>query len=312
MTTPAEHEPGLLDSVEELATGAWVLAALAAAMDADPTAPLSEEHGAVLGAAGYAERTADGWRLRPEHRAALDALPVPQALPAQIAWMLRQMSDAAAGRPGGAEEESDADLIAEGEASGQAVGALLDRLVDQLPDIGDLLGRPGLRVLDVGTGIGAVAATVVTRLPHARAVGLDIAPRALRLADDHLATRGVGDRVELRHRDVADLAETGAYDLVWLPLTVLAPQAAERALPRVCAALRPGGRVIATAAPRGRNAATGGVGEAVTRWRLARAGITPWSPAELARRLTATGLDDVREIELPPPATTVVVARRPG
>ncbi|CAM3963042.1 hypothetical protein GCM10009799_45440 [Nocardiopsis rhodophaea] len=312
MSTPAEHEPDLLARVDELATGAWVLAALAAAMETDPTAPLGEEHGAVLGAAGYAERTPDGWRLRPEHRAALDALPVPEALPAQIAWMLRQMSDAAAGRPGGAEAEDDAELIAEGEASGRAVGALLDRLVDELPDIDALLQRPDARFLDVGTGIGAVAATVVTRLPHARAVGLDIAPRALRLAEGHLAARGVGDRVELRHHDVADLAETDAYDLAWLPLTVLTPQAAERALPRVRAALRRGGRVIATAAPRTPGTGTGGVvGQAVTRWRLARAGITPWSAGELAQRLAATGLHDIREIELPPPATTVVVARRP-
>ncbi|MBB6171622.1 SAM-dependent methyltransferase [Nocardiopsis mwathae] len=304
MSTPEEDRPDLLARVDELAAGAWVLAALAAALHAEE-GEIGEEHGAVLGAAGLAGRTAGGWRLHPAHRAALDALP------GHISWMLGQAADAAARRPGGAEED-EAELIADGEASGRAVDALLDRLASLEPDLADRLRRPGLRFLDVGTGTGAVAAAVVARSPRARAVGLDIDPRLLRLAEGRLAARGVRERVELRRQDVADLAEADAYDLVWLPLTVLTPVAARRALPRVRAALRPGGWVLATSAPRGRGLGTGGeLGEAVTRWRLARAGVTPWGPDELAGHLAAVGLAEVREIRMPPPATAVVAARRP-
>lgn len=295
----ATREPSLRSRIDALTTEIWVIAALAAALR-EPS--LSEEHGAVLGAAGYAERVGDGWRLTPDCRAFLDGLPVPAAFPGQIAGLLRQAADAADGRP--ADETDDAALIVQGEDSGRRMAEILDRVAARVPGVGEVLRRPGLRFLDVGTGTGAIAATVVARSPDARATGIDVAPRALRLAEDALARRGVRDRVELRLQDAADLADTAAYDLAWLPLGVLATRAAERALPRVLAALRPGGWLIAAAVPVGAHQ-DDPVREAVLRWRAARRDVTPWTPGDLAERLTATGFHAVTEVAGPP----VLVAR---
>ncbi|GAA3737206.1 SAM-dependent methyltransferase [Spinactinospora alkalitolerans] len=308
----ATSESDLPARVDALMNGAWLLAALAAAAGGRP---LSEEHGALLGAAGYAERGPEGWRLPPAHRAVLADRA--DAFPAQIARILRDAADAAEGRGGGAAEahdgeDDDAALVSAGRSSGEHMAGFLDLLAARAPGFGDLLRRDGLRFLDVGTGTGAIAATVVARVPGARAVGLDVQPRILRLAEERLADRGLLDRVELRLQDVADLAETGAYDLAWLPLSVIAPEAAVRALPRVRAALRPGGRLIcATALRGGRPDGTGAVREAVIRWRAARRGITPWPPAELAERLTAAGYHGIREVETPPHGMAVVIAEAP-
>ncbi|KAB2340125.1 SAM-dependent methyltransferase [Actinomadura rudentiformis] len=300
MATP---EPALRTRIDALITDAWVLAALAAAIR-DPS--LSEEHGAVLGAAGYAEHTPDGWRLHPACRTFLDGLPAPDAFAGQVAGILRQAADAADGRP--AEEDDDASFIVQGESSGERMTEFLDLVAARVPEVGKVLHRPGLRFLDIGTGIGAIAATVISRAPAARAVGIDIAPRALRLAEDHLIRRGVRDRVDLRLQDVAELADTAAYDLAWLPLGVLAPHATAQALPRILAALRPGGWLISATVLAGTDQ-PGSVREAVLRWRMARRAITPWTPAELAARLTATGFHSVTQIATPQNAMGLVAAQ---
>jgi len=310
MATP---DTDLFSRIDALVGEAWTLAALAAAVSAEPPgADLAEEHGALLGAAGFAERTASGWRLREEYRAALRGRRGARALPRRIARMLRLAADAA---EGAAEEPEDGDevLLAEGRASGERVSGLLDLAARHDPGLAGLLRRPGAVLLDVGTGIGGVSAALVERLPASRAVGIDVDPRMLRLAELHLAERGVRDRVEPRLQDVAGLTEEGAYDLVWLPLSVLPPDAAAAALPRLAAALRPGGRLIAATALRSarQDAPDGGpdpVQDAVLRWRMARRGVTPWSPEEAAERLTAAGLHAAREIPTPDRSVAVVVA----
>lgn len=285
--------------------GAWTLAALAAAAEGGP---LSREHGRLLAAAGCAEPDGDGWRLLPAYRTALAGGPDPSAFPRRIARQLSQAADAALGRAD-REEEDDAALLSEGIASGERMGAFLDLLESRVPGFGDLLSTEGLRFLDVGTGVGAISAAVLERVPGARAVGLDPDPRALRLAERHLSERGRGDAVELRRLDVAELADEGVYHLAWFPLAALAPDAVERALPRVRAALRPNAWLL-TATVLGDDPG-GDAREAVVRWRMARAGITPWGPAETGRALAAAGYRDVRRVVTSERGLTLVVARAP-
>ncbi|WP_150240619.1 SAM-dependent methyltransferase [Nocardiopsis quinghaiensis] len=301
----ANAGPDPATRVDAWLSGAWTLAALAAASEGRP---LSREHGRLLAAAGCAEPDGDGWRLLPAYRALLAGPAGPSAFPRRVARQLGQAADAAAGRDGH-EEEDDAALLAEGVASGERMGAFLDLLGERVPGFGDLLEEDGLRFLDVGTGVGAIAAAVLDRVPGSSAVGLDVEPRALRLAERHLAGRGLGDRVELRLLDVADLSERGVYDLAWFPLAALAPGAVERALPRVRDALRPGARLLTATVLRDDPA--GDVREAVVRWRMSLSRITPWGPGETARELTAAGYRDVRCVETPERALTLVTARAP-
>ncbi|MDA2810801.1 class I SAM-dependent methyltransferase [Nocardiopsis sp. RSe5-2] len=299
-TSPSD----LFTRIEALVGDAWTLAALAAAISAEASGGrLGEEHGALLGAAGFAERSDRGWRLLPEHREALRARNDAGAVPGRLARMLRLAADAAEGVPEQV-EDGDEVLLAEGRASGGRVVRLLDLAARHDPGLGALAEHPGPRFLDVGAGVGGVAAALAERFPRGRAVGLDTDPRMVRLAERHLEGRGAADRVDVRLGDVADLAEENRYDLVWLPLSVLSPEAAAAALPRVARALRPGGRLLTATALRG---APGNVRDGMIAWRTALRGVTPWPPGEVATRLEEAGFTAM-EIPTPPTSVALVVA----
>ena len=308
----------LVARVDELSDAVWVLAALAAAVGQDR---LSDEHGSLLAACGLAERAdgevGGGRRLRADYGAVLGAARDPAAFPRRIAEQLRQAADTAEGRAA-PDRIDDAAFLADGRSSGAHMRVFLEALAAEVPGFADLLDHGSPRFLDVGTGIGAIAAAVVERAPGAHAVGLDVDPRALRLAERYLGERGLRDRVETRPLDVAELSETGVYDLAWLPLSVLAPDTTEAALPRIRAALRPGGRLVAATAlaadpsdPSGPEESGTDVHSAVVRWRMARSGVTPWGPGAVRRRLEACGFEDVRSVGAPSGTVTILAARVP-
>lgn len=61
-------------------------------------------------------------------------------------------------------------------------------LVDK---VREYVGEQPLRILDVGTGCGAIAVALAKRLPHARVTGTDISADALRIAWRNAITHGV-------------------------------------------------------------------------------------------------------------------------
>ena len=69
------------------------------------------------------------------------------------------------------------------------------------------------RVLDVGTGSGAIALALADEHPGARVVALDLSPDALSLARENVERTGLGDRVEVRQGDLVD-GVRGPFDLV--------------------------------------------------------------------------------------------------
>lgn len=69
------------------------------------------------------------------------------------------------------------------------------------------------RVLDVGTGSGAIAVAIAHECPEAAVVGLDLSAEALEMATANARRNGVEARVELRRGDLHRL-EGGPYDLV--------------------------------------------------------------------------------------------------
>ncbi len=64
------------------------------------------------------------------------------------------------------------------------------------------------RVLDVGTGSGAIALALADEHPGARVLGVDSSPDALALAAENAARTGLADRVELAHADAADASNS--------------------------------------------------------------------------------------------------------
>jgi release factor glutamine methyltransferase len=74
-------------------------------------------------------------------------------------------------------------------------------------------GRGELRVLDVGTGSGAVGLAVADELPAARVTGIDTSMDALHLAQANCERLGLADRVDFVSGGVSSLP-LADYDLV--------------------------------------------------------------------------------------------------
>jgi release factor glutamine methyltransferase len=86
---------------------------------------------------------------------------------------------------------------------------LLVDLVTQLGRGSDPL--PNFRVLDVGTGSGAVALAIADEIPDAEIVATDTSAAALRLAAENAERLGHAERVRF---ELGSLPEDGEFDLV--------------------------------------------------------------------------------------------------
>lgn len=98
-------------------------------------------------------------------------------------------------------------------------------------------------VLELAVGTGRIAIPIAQRTGK-RVVGLDLSPSMLALAREHAAEADI--ELELQERDMRDLDEEEATDLVICPYRALLhlPTWADRrrVFERVARALRPGGR----------------------------------------------------------------------
>lgn len=155
------------------------------------------------------------------------------------------------------------------------------------------LRNSGAAFLDLGTGVGWLAAAMAMSWPELRVVGVDRFEPALELARANLADAGLTDRVELRHADAADLDYPEEFDLVWVPGPFLDPAIVPACLAGVCRALVGGGTVVfglfATL--------DDPLAEATQDLRVVRCGGHPWQIDEAAALLADAGFAGVREIE---------------
>ena len=82
--------------------------------------------------------------------------------------------------------------------------------------MGDLAGRvaaPGARMLDVGTGVAAMAVAFAQVFPQLQVVGIDVLDRALDLARRNIAASDVASRVTVRKQDVSGFSDDAGFDL---------------------------------------------------------------------------------------------------
>ena len=95
-------------------------------------------------------------------------------------------------------------------------------LVEHVLDF--LRGREHPRVLDVGTGSGAIAVALAAECPQARCVAVDLSSAALSVAAENASRHGVADQIEFRVSDLFSAVGAERFDCVaanppYVPLT---------------------------------------------------------------------------------------------
>ncbi|MFE5111341.1 class I SAM-dependent methyltransferase [Streptomyces sp. NPDC056663] len=303
------------DPATALETATWALAALIATLDDAATKPLADvlaarpQRTAVLEAAGLIQREGNTPILHPSYRYP-DGPTNRSAAQARLS-SLRQAVAAAAndhGETSGWADQDDEVLRNQGRASAGTGRAIADKVVPALPGLAERLQAQGSRILDVGTGIAALALALAEAFPLSEVVGIDVMGRVLELARKELAdaaTEAAG-RVILRHADVVDVAEQAAYDMVWLPAPFLAEAALTQALPRLIEALKPGAWIVVGTNP----AAPDLLRQAVAGWHAVRNGGNAYSTDRMTTTLTAYGLRDERQFPTVPGGPVLVAAQR--
>jgi SAM-dependent methyltransferase len=228
MPTAEERLDQLLHTGDQ---GAWTTAALVTALrDAGPEAHRTAA-GEVVRALGI--DVSDGTEGR--DRAGIAAQAAAPLM--QVAALLRGEADMWGG-------QSDEALLAQGRASAQGAPLMAKFVFPAMSGLLDALGRPGARMLDVGTGVAGLAVAYAQLFPALTVVGIDVLPRVLALARATVAESPVADRVVLREQDVRALQEPDTYELAWLPAPFV-PEAPLRAgVGRLRTALVPGGWLI--------------------------------------------------------------------
>jgi predicted O-methyltransferase YrrM len=225
-------------------------------------------------------------------------------LAAQATAPLVQIAALLTGERGWIEHRDEA-LIAQGRASAQAAVPFKQAILPQLTGLGARFDTPGCRMLDVGTGVAAMAVAYAETFPDLTVVGIDVLPRALSLARQTVAGSAAGTRVELRQQDIAALPDVDAYDLIWIPAPFV-PEAALRAgLGRAAHALRRDGWIML-----GHGRFDGDVlQDALTAFKTRAYGGTPLDAAAAQRLLTDNDLVDVATLTTPPGGPALTVGR---
>lgn len=198
-------------------------------------------------------------------------------------------------------------LRAQGQASAVFAHYICATLSAQMPGLGDLLARPGARVLDVGVGVAALSMAFARELPDAHVVGIDVWEPSLEIARAETVAAGLADRVELRQQDVCELPDRSVFSLVWFSGPFVPAALQPIGLARCSESLVSGGWLVYGAFG-GRDAMTAALADL----RTVRSGGPVLSDDEVAAMLTVAGLVDVHatvvDVTLP---SRVIVGRRP-
>jgi len=89
-------------------------------------------------------------------------------------------------------------------------------LVDKALETAKKIGRSDIRILDMCTGSGCIMAALLSNLPGAYGIGVDISISALDVAAVNMKNLGLKDRCELVHDNVLrlDTLQLGSFDII--------------------------------------------------------------------------------------------------
>ncbi|MCA1833449.1 MAG: methyltransferase domain-containing protein [Actinomycetota bacterium] len=154
------------------------------------------------------------------------------------------------------------------------------------------IGKPDARILDVGTGVGALAVAFCRTFPGSTVVGIDPWEPSLGLARSNIAAADLGSRIALLSTRIEDFTDDG-FDLVWMPVIFLAEQVLEDAVAHAVAAMRSGGEIVLGRYSGSDDALAGALGDL----RTIRSGGTLLNAGDVRKLLEHAGLVDVREVQ---------------
>lgn len=110
--------------------------------------------------------------------------------------------------------------------------------------------KPGVRVLDVGSGIGGAAFELARRF-GASVVGIDLAPEMVAIAHERAGEFGAPESVEFIIGDVLEYPFDGLFDIVWSRDALMHIHDKPRLFGRLLSLLKPGGTLVVTDYARG-------------------------------------------------------------
>lgn len=244
LMTSLGHRTGLFDAMSELPPST--------SGDIARAAGLSERYvrewlGAMV-TAGVVEfePRRKNYSLPPEHAACLTRLAASGNLASMMQWVavLGGAEDAVAEafRHGGGVPYSAYhrfhEVMAE-ESQATTVDGLQDHILPLVDGLSERLAA-GIDVLDVGCGAGRAMIRLAELYPSSRFAGYDFCPDAIEAATRRAKQRGA-ENVRFETRDVADLKERGAFDLVTAFDAIHDQAKPARVLASIRRALRPGG-----------------------------------------------------------------------
>lgn len=115
--------------------------------------------------------------------------------------------------------------------------------------------RPGVRVLDVGSGIGG-AAFHLARAFGARVTGIDLAEEMVAIALDRARQLGMADEVGFILGDILETPFPDKFDIVWSRDALMHIPDKPRLFSRLYSLLDDGGRIVITDYARGKTPAS--------------------------------------------------------
>lgn len=292
--------PDIIETLDGLGASAIVLAATASALG-------DERAGSPAQALMVDSARADVLNTLPEAESLLTAVwDSRRARSNHLISLLNQAAAAASGSTTTWSDLSDDVMIAQGQASALMARTLSSEIA---PAYGFLAAEHSSRILDVGTGIGAIATALAAATPRGEVTGIDIAERPLEIARARLATAAgdVAERIRYRQQDVLELDEDAFYDVVWMPLPFLPDTIVDQALLRVTRALRPAGLIVL------------GVGAhtddhrlaAANAWLASLSGGGSLTPGEVEERLVGRGYREIRHFPTVPGGPVLLAALAP-
>jgi precorrin-6B methylase 2 len=169
-----------------------------------------------------------------------------------------------------------------------AASAIVARII-----AGAGIGRPGIRILDIGTGTAGLAIAFCEAFPDSTVVGLDPWEPALTLARVNISNAGLERRISLCGLPIQEFDDPDGFDLVWLPSFFLPEVALQDAFTRMHGFLRNAGSIVVGVVEGTEDPLAGAIDAMIT----VRSGGTVLEPDEAVIRLRSAGFTDVREIE---------------